>query len=125
MVELFELAQEDLELTELTIRDKALKEPAIKAKWGAIRFAEEAKLEKLERIKEQLIDKFTEEFGHDLNMKRFEINAAVLKKDEIKRIDKAVNIQKQVISFVHEMIKTIYGFGFSVKNAIDILKLET
>jgi len=124
MDEIFQDAQKDLDLNEMNIREKALAAPALKAKWGAIRFAEESFLRKLERKRENMMEQYTEEFGV-IGKPKFQVKNEMLKSVEIQKIDKIIKSQKELVSFVLEILKTFYGLGFDIKNSIEILKLES
>jgi len=124
MQNLYEDAQDDLDFNEMNLREKALASPAIRAKWGAIKFSEEALLYKLKDKRETTIEEYSKKFGK-MNAPKFACDAEARKTDEIKKLDKAITTQEEVVKFCFEILKTMAGIGFDVKNSIEILKLES
>lgn len=116
-------ALEDFQLDDYTLKEKSLASPNIKIKWTRI-LAEEQKLlkvleSKMDEYKKQIMDtKF------DVNVAQFKKEIAIDGDEGIVKFKKAIENQKDVIRFVEGILKIAQGFGFDLKNAIDIVKLE-
>ena len=116
-------ALEDFQLDDYTLKEKSLASPNIKIKWTRI-LAEEQKLLKL-------LEQKQDDYKRDLLSSKFDVNVADFKKkielagdDGMVKFNKAIENQKDVIRFVEGICKIAQGFGFDLKNAIDIVKLE-
>ena len=123
MRKMYEDAQIDMDLNEMNIREKTLSAIALRAKWACIRFAEENLLQKLKEKREESIEQYSAKYGQ-MNVPKFATDSEALKSDEIQKIDKSITIQEEVVKFAHELCKIFQGFGFDIKNSVDILKLE-
>lgn len=116
-------ALEDFQLDDYTLKEKSLASPNIKIKWTRI-LAEEQKLlkvldSKMDEYKKKLLDtKF------DVNVAQFKKEIAIDGDEGIVKFKKAIENQKDVIRFVEGILKIAQGFGYDLKNAIDIVKLE-
>ena len=116
-------AEEDFQLSDFDLKETTLKAPNIKIKWNRI-LNEEQKLLKL------LNDKMAD-YKRELLTTKYDINVANFKKelelegDEgIIKFKKAVDDQKDVIRFVEGIVRISQGFGYDIKNVIDIIRLE-
>jgi hypothetical protein len=116
-------AQEDFQLDDYTLKEKSLASPNIKIKWTRILMEEQRLLkvmeEKRDEYKRSILDtKF------DVNVAQFKKEIAIDGDEGMVKFKAAIENQKDVIRFVEGILKIAQGFGFDLKNAIDIVKLE-
>jgi len=123
IIEIQEEFIQDTELNDFNLHDKTMRCPGIKGKYLSIFFEEEAYLKKLERAEEQLIERYVEEHGQ-MGIPKFKTESEAEKSEQILKIRKAIKQQKEVVRFCDGLYKIVSAFGFEIKNAIDIIKLE-
>ena len=129
-------ASNDLRLDELTIKDKALSRSALGAKWCRYSF-EEQKYKKLildsfDKLKEEIKKKLYEKRNlaienADPNVQRLiniDAEKLVVKTKEYKKYKEELDNQEDILRLIEETQRIIGQFGFDIKNAIEILKLE-
>lgn len=123
MHELNSMAEEDLKLEDFELREKTLAAPNIKIKWIRIQ-AEEQRLLKLleERLDDYRRKLMTEKYN--ISIAQFQKEIEIDKDDGVRKIRKAIEDQKDVVRFAEGIVRIAQGFGFDIKNAIDIIKLE-
>jgi len=116
-------AESDFHLDDYGLKETTLKAPNIKIKWNRI-LAEEQKLLKL-------LEKKSSDYRCQLMDSKFDINVAQFKKeleiekdDGILKFKVAIENQKDVIRFVEGIVRISQGFGYDIKNVIDIIRLE-
>ncbi len=116
-------AEEDFHLDDYGLKETTLKSPNIKIKWIRI-LAEEQKLLKI-------IEQKTSDYKRNLMDTKYDINVANFKKElELERDEgiikfkTAIDDQKDVIRFVEGIVRIAQGFGYDIKNCIDIIRLE-
>jgi len=124
MQNLYEDASKDIDLNEMNIREKALCTSTFSAKWCAIQFSENCLLSKMKDKKEQMIEDYTLEHGQ-LGIPKFASQGEAIKSKDIQKLSKAISVQEEVVKFAFEISKIISNFGFTVKNSLEILKLES
>lgn len=123
MKELNAEAEEDFLLDDYSLKEKSLASPNIKIKWTRI-LAEEQKLlkvieDKQEDYKRQLVStKF------DIEVPQFKKDIAIDGDEGMVKFKRAIDNQKDVIRFVEGIVRIAQGYGFDIKNCVDILKLE-
>jgi hypothetical protein len=114
---------EDLKLSDFNIHEKSLECPGIKGKYLSILFEEEAYLKKLEDAEEKLIEAYIAEHG-TRGVPKFKAENEARMDSDIVKIQIAIKKQKEVTRFVHELYRIVTSFGYEIKNATDIMKLE-
>ena len=126
ILEFTEELGKDLDINEMDLGDKSLKAPGLKGKWIQIYYEELDYKEKLEEAKEKLKEKFYKKYGEDEDNPKFIIDRKLNETIEIKKLNKAIKEQEKVVRFLNDVNKNAWsGFSFDVKNAIEILKLES
>lgn len=113
----------DLKLNDFNIREKSLECPGIKGKYLSILFEEEAYLNRLEETEEKLIEDYTEQHGNR-GIPKFKIESEARMDKDIIKIQVAIKRQKEVVRFINELYRIVSAFGFEIKNATEILKME-
>ena len=124
---ILELSKEftaDLKLDDLSIKDRSLRAPALKAKWLQIFFEENAYLKKIEKAKDELFDQYVREHGTP-NVPKYITEKEAEKSKDLKALETAIKQQKNVIRYVEGCLDIMRGFGWDIKNAISLIELET
>lgn len=86
---------------------------------------EKFQLQKLESLLEQVEGEAFERIllNSDVTLKSSEIQKFYIPRDEkVKRVKKAILLQKFVVSYFEITTKTLTGMGYSLKNFVDTLK---
>jgi hypothetical protein len=129
-------AASDLKLTETNIKDKSLQRSALGAKWCRYAFEENQynKLLKnnIEKLKEEIIKKLFEKRNlavenADPNVKRIiniDAEKVLVKTPEYKKYKEELDIQEEILRAIEETQRLIGQFGYDIKNAIEVMKLE-
>jgi hypothetical protein len=118
-----ESVKEALALTDLNIMEKALVAPSLHHGFINCLFAERAILTKLEKKKEQVKKEYLERYGQ-MDIPKYQIQGEIDKLDDMKKLEEAIDMQKEVIRYLEEVCKILSGFGFSIKNSVDLLKIS-
>lgn len=128
--------EEDMNLSEINIHDKTLSRSGIAAKWARYSYEEERYkkriLEKIDELKELLTQKLYEKKKDDIinqrttDMKiKIEVESLLKKSSQYQKIKEELENQDDIIRFLIEAKQIISSFGFDIKNAIEVLKLES
>lgn len=117
-------AEIDFSLTDFNLKEQALASPNIKLKWIRVLASEQKLLsvlqERLEEYKKKLLEA---QFGH-MDVPQFKKELDISKDTGVKKINNAINTQKDVIRFIEGIVRICQGFGFDIKNVVDLVKLE-
>lgn len=116
-------AVEDFSLDDYTLKEKTLASPNLKIKWTRILAEEQKFLKILEHKSEEYKNKLLSS-KFDINLPDFKKHLAIDKDEGIASFKDTIDKQKDVIRFVEGILKIAQGFGFDLKNALDIVKLE-
>jgi len=114
---------EDLKLNDFNIHEKSMECAGIKGKYLSILFEEDAYLTKLQNTEELLIEQYVEKYGAR-GVPKFKAENESRNDEDIAKIQKAIKNQKEVCRFIDGLYKIVSAFGFEIKNATEILKLE-
>jgi hypothetical protein len=114
---------EDLKLNDFNIHEKSMECAGIKGKYLSILFEEDAYLTKLQNTEELLIEQYVEKYGAR-GVPKFKAENESRNDEDIAKIQKAIKNQKEVCRFIDGLYKIVSAFGFEIKNAAEILKLE-
>ena len=124
-----------MKLDESNIHDKTLSRSGIAAKWARYSYEEERYkkkiLEDIDSLKETIYQKLYEKKKDDIINQRssemtIKIDAEKLlkKSSQYLKIKDELEAQDDIIRFIMEAKQIIGSFGYDIKNAIEILKLE-
>lgn len=127
--------EQDMKFDERNIHEKTLERSSIAAKWCRFGYEEERYkkkiLESIEKLKEQIAEKLYEKKKSEIvsqtikdNMIKIEVEKLVKKSSQYLKIQEELKNQEDIIRFIMDARQIISQFGFDLKNAIDILKLE-
>lgn len=127
--------EEDMKLNDGNIHEKTLLRSSIAAKWCRFGYEEERYkkkiLESLDELKERISQKLYEKKKTEIinqtmkdNMIKIEVEKIIKSTSQYQKISEDLKMQDEIIRFIMEAKQIISQFGFDLKNAIEILKLE-
>lgn len=113
----------DMSLNDMNLKEKTLLCPTIKCKWSQINYEETHLLKKMEQARMTLMENYVLSYGQP-GIPKFKTEQEAKQNDKIKALDKAIEEQKDVNRFLDGVMKIVLGFGFDIKSAVDMTKLE-
>lgn len=129
-------AEADLKITEMNLKDKTLSRSSLGAKWCRYSFEEEKYKKKIEQdiedLREQIKQKLYEQkkqaitSGNASIDKLMDVQAEkiLITTDEYKELKAALKEQEDIVRLIIEIQKQISMFGYDLKTAVDVIKLE-
>ena len=119
--------KQDTAVDEISLKEKALYLPGIKAKWVARLINHKKNLVKLERDKQRTINLIIEILKKEAPIK---LHTAVVKEkaetsEEIKKINEKISDEKTTIEFLERIEKIVSSMSFDISNIVKIVQLET
>ncbi len=129
-------ASNDLKLTEMNIKEKSLTRASLAAKWCRYAFEEQKYkkliLDNIEKIKNEIKKKLYEKRNIAIenaepNVQRLiniDAEKLIVKTKEYKQYKEELDNQEDILRLIEETQKIISQFGFDIKNALEVLKLE-
>lgn len=119
--------KEDTKVDEISLKEKALFLPGIKAKWVARIINHKNNLNKLEKKKPKLIESITEKIKQDSPIK---LHNSIIKEKaetlpEIQEINLKITEEKNIIEFLEKVEKIFSSMSFDISNIVKIIQLET
>ena len=116
--------EKDVELNLANIREKSMFVSSIRAKWLGHYAKEKENLERIKRNKTKLMAVKTASAGQQ-SILRLKSDAILTEGDEkIKRLEELRKITEANIDYIEHVFNILDGFGFQIKNTIELLKLE-
>lgn len=116
---------EDIELNIHNIRDKSFLVSTIRAKWLARYFKEKENLERIKKAKTKILQKKVASSETASSILRLKNEATISQNDEtIQKLNAMAKITQDNIEFIERGFSILDTFGLSIKNIIEILKLQ-
>jgi hypothetical protein len=114
--------KEDTSLSLSNIREKSLMVSSMRAKWLGYYMAEKENLQRIQKTKANLLAKKVETGSSVLRLKNED---SLLQNDEtMKKLNTLQDITKENLDFLERAMNIMADFGFSIKNTVEILKLQ-
>lgn len=116
---------EDMKVTKMNIREKSLMVSSLRVKWLNYYFKEKENLQRIKKAKDKIIKS---KIGNNslsnsvLKMKSEDVLSG--NDEQVKKLNEMSERVKTNIEFLERAMNILNDFGFSIKNSIDILKLE-
>ncbi len=116
---------DDMKVTKMNIREKSLMVSSLRVKWLNYYFKEKENLQRIKKAKDKIIKS---KIGNNnlsnsvLKMKSEDVLSG--NDEQVKKLNEMSERVKTNIEFLERAMNILNDFGFSIKNAIDILKLE-
>lgn len=120
---------EDIKVNMINVRDKAMTVSTIRAKWVMKYFSEKRQLEKLKIAKKNLIDNEIEKLQSTNISTRTMSKVRLIEEvsrnsDNLIKLNLLITQQSEIIQFMEYALNIVADFNFTVKHALDAIKLE-
>ena len=116
--------EKDVEINLANIREKSMLVSSIRAKWLGHYAKEKENLDRIKRNKTKLMAAKTASAGPQ-SILRLKSDAILTEGDErLKRLEELRKITEANIDYIEHVFNILDGFGFQIKNTIELLKLE-
>ena len=114
---------EDMKITKMNIHEKSLMVSSLRVKWLNYYFKEKENFQRIKKAKDTILkSKIGNNNNSILKMKSEDI---ISENDErIKKLNILYERVKTNIEFLERAMNILNDFGFSIKNCIDLFKLE-
>lgn len=116
--------EKDVEINLANIREKSMLVSSIRAKWLGHYAKEKENLDRIKRMRAKLMAQKTATAGPQSVLK-LKSDAVLSENDErVKRLDTLRRVTEANVDFIEHVFNILDGFGFQIKNTIELLKLE-
>jgi hypothetical protein len=116
--------RDDLTLTQMNLKEKSLTVSAIRTKWLNYYFLEKNNLKRIKTKKDEII-KSKLGSGVQKSILPMKNTDKISQEDEtIKKLDVMADIVKNNMDFLERAMNILNDFPFTIKNSIDLIKLE-
>lgn len=114
----------DIKLTQYNIREKSLMSSSIWAKWLSYLYKEKENLQRITDVKQKILKKKTASKPGD-SVLRMKSEDKLAENDEtIKKLNLLYKKTQSNIDYITQALNILQSFGFSIKNCIEIFKLN-
>lgn len=126
MLKIQESIFDSLTLDDLTLTDKAMVASKMVGNWIATFYGEKILLEKLKKKRLVIIDELINDMTKNAKSKkpRYSLQEDAEKDVKVKALDLKIKEQEEIMLFLQEHLRNLKQFGFNIKAAVDIAKLE-
>jgi len=119
--------KEDTTVNELTLKEKSLMLPGLKAKWVSRLINHKNALTDLEKKKKKLLKSIIPKVRESLPVK---LNESVIRDSaentkEVHEINEKIEEQKNIIDFLERTEKIMSSYSFDISNIVKVVQLET
>lgn len=119
--------KEDVKLDQLNLTDKAMQNPAIKARWVARMVEIERERNDLEKLLKKSMKAVCKQ---EKDKSAIQLSQAALEKlakenEFIQKIQERIDLVEEVKKCLENIVKTVQYFGTDISTALDCVKLET
>lgn len=115
--------KDDMRLSKANILEKALLVGSLRTKWLNYYFKEKDNLRRIRSAKEKILR--TKAGSVSDSLLRMKSEDSLAKNDEtVIRLNKMSENVRENIEFLEKAMNILNDFGFTVKNAIDLIRLE-
>lgn len=122
---LIEEFNSDVEITFQNIREKSFLVSTIRAKWLARYFKEKENLERIKKAKAKILQQKIGDSQTKESILRLKNESIISKNDEtIQKLNTMAKTTQDSIEYIERSFSILDNLGFSIKNIIEILKLE-
>lgn len=116
--------RDDLSLTQMNIKEKSLMVSAIRTKWLNYYFLEKDNLKRIKSKRESIIKSKLGTSANKSILPMKNTDSFCQEDDTIKKLDKMSERVRNNIDFLERAMNILNDFPFTIKNSIDLLKLE-
>lgn len=116
---------EDMKLTKMNITEKSLMVSSLRVKWLNYYFKEKENLQRIKTTKEKLLKSKLGNNNYSNSVLKMKSEDVISNNDEqIKKLNKLNDRVKTNIDFLERALNILNDFGFTVRNCIELYKLE-
>lgn len=116
--------KDDMKISKANILEKSMMVGSLRTKWLNYYFKEKDNLRRIKSAKEKIIRSKVDSKISD-SLLRMKSEDQVCKNDErIVKLNRMSETVRDNIEFLEKAMNILNDFGFTVKNAIDVIKLE-
>lgn len=125
--EYMEELKRDTSIDEMNIKDRAMRLPAIKHKWVGRLIRHKIELDKLFRKRKAMIGVVADAIQKESAVMLMRVNAekSAAQHEKIREIDLLIKDNKVYVEFLEKVEKILSSMTFDIKNAVQIMQLET
>lgn len=117
--------QDDVKLNEYNLREKSLMCSSMWAKWTSYLFLEKENLQRIAEAKQKIIKKKMSESKVQDSVLRMKSEDKLSENDEnVKRLNVLSKQTQDNIDFIERSLNIFANLGFSIKNSVEVLKLN-
>lgn len=115
----------DVEITDYNIREKSMTASAIWAKWLSYLYHEKENLDKIAETKQKILKKKFSENKMQDSVLRMKSEEKIKENDlNIQKLNKLSKMTQDNIDYIERALSILASFGFSIKNVIEVMKLN-
>jgi len=112
----------DTKLNNANIREKALSVSTIRSKWLCYYMKERENYKRINKLKAKLLAQKVK--SSNISVLKVKAESIASEDETISKLNKLGEYSKEIIDFIERAMLILADFGFSIKNAIEIFKLE-
>lgn len=117
--------EDDVKLTVSSLREKSLTCSSIRAKWLSYYYKEKENMARIKSTKAKVLKQKMSESKCQDSVLRLKAEESIAKDDEtMKKLSKLAEVTQSNIEYIEHAMDILANFGFSIKNAVEVLKLE-
>ena len=116
--------RDDLTLTQMNLKEKSLTVSAIRTKWLNYYFLEKNNLKRIKSKKDEIIKSKLGSGIHKSILPMKNTDKISQEDETVRKLDVMADIVKNNIDFLERAMNILNDFPFTIKNSIDLLKLE-
>ena len=115
----------DVKVTDYNIREKSMTSSAIWAKWLSYLYHEKENLDKIQETKQKIMTKKMSENKNMDSVLRLKSEDKIASSDDnIKKLNALSKMTQTNIDYIERALGILAGFTYSIKNVIEVLKLN-
>lgn len=116
---------DDVKLSLANLREKSLTCSSIRAKWLSYYYKEKENFARIKSTKAKVLKQKMEGNKATDSVLRLKSEEAIAKNDEtMQKLNKLSEVTQTNIEYIERAMDILSNFGFTIKNAIETLKLE-
>lgn len=125
MLKIQDSIYDSLTLDDLNLTDKAMVSSKIVGNWIGTYYGEKRLLEKFREKRLVIVDELIDKMITEKNKKpRYSLKDEAEGSPKVQALDRCIKEQEEVLKFLEEHLRNLKQFGFSIKSAIDLAKLD-
>ena len=116
--------RDDMKISKANILEKSMMVGSLRTKWLNYYFKEKDNLRRIKATKEKIIRSKVDSKISD-SLLRMKSEDKIAREDpNVAKLNRMYDIVRDNIEFLEKAMNILNDFGFTVKNAIDVIKLE-